>query len=208
MSADFGHLSREIEEMDNAGVDVFHLDIMDGAFVPNFALGLQDIQIVRKATNKLVDVHLMINNPGAYIDLFVSAGADIIYFHPEADNHPARVVGAIQQKGKKAGIALNPGTSVASVLELLRIADYVLVMTVNPGFPGQSYLPFVEEKIDALLELKKECGFEIVIDGAVDKEKVWHFNAKGVLGFVLGTKSMYGQGGTYKDVVERIRAGR
>ena len=205
MSANFGHLDKEIKEMEQAGVDVFHLDIMDGSFVPNFALGLQDVQTIKKATNLPIDVHLMIEKPSNYISLFANAGADIIYFHPESDRHPARVIDLIKEHGKKVGIAINPGSAICFFKELLPIVDYVLVMTVNPGFPGHQYLPSAEDKIDELLLLKEKYNFEIVVDGAIDKEKVWHLNKKGVHGFVLGTKSMYGQGKSYKEVIDEIR---
>lgn len=147
MCANFKSLENEVAALDAANVDIYHIDIMDGKFVPNFGMGLQDLELIRKQTGKMVDVHLMIDSPGDYIDLFSAKGADIIYFHPEADKHPARTIDRIRAHGVKAGIALNPGTSLAAVDPLLSLVDYVLVMTVNPGSAGQKYLPYVDEKI-------------------------------------------------------------
>ncbi len=147
MCADLGHLAREIRLLEGAGADIFHIDIMDGRFVPNFGMGLQDLEYVCGHASVPVDVHLMIEDPGAYVERFVDLGAKIVDVHPEADRHPARTLQKIRDKGAKAGLAVNPGTAVETVLPLLPLADHVLVMTVNPGFAGQKYLDFVEEKI-------------------------------------------------------------
>ncbi|MDU5950028.1 MAG: ribulose-phosphate 3-epimerase, partial [Paenibacillus macerans] len=188
MCANFKSLENEVAALDAANVDIYHIDIMDGKFVPNFGMGLQDLELIRKQTGKMVDVHLMIDSPGDYIDLFSAKGADIIYFHPEADKHPARTIDRIRAHGVKAGIALNPGTSLAAVDPLLSLVDYVLVMTVNPGSAGQKYLPYVDEKIQALHALKRQKGlpFTIVVDGAISEEKIEELSEYGVEGFVLG----------------------
>lgn len=175
MCADFANLTQEVETLDQAGSDIFHIDIMDGQFVPNFGMGLQDFEAIRKLTKKLVDVHLMIMNPGDYVEAFADMGADIIYIHPEADIHPARTLDKIRKKGKKAGIAINPGTSIATVKELLPLVDYVMVMTVNPGFAGQAYLDYVDQKISELLTAKSNCSFEIMVDGAIAPKKSLNF---------------------------------
>lgn len=206
MCANFSNLEAEVKELDAAGVDIFHLDIMDGSFVPNFGMGLQDFEFIRLSTEKLIDVHLMINNPGDYVELFADKGADIIYIHPEADLHPTRTLEKIRKKGKKAGIAINPGTSVSAVKELLSLVDNIMVMTVNPGFAGQKYLPFVDEKIDELLAIKENFNFEIFVDGAISPERIETLSNKGVKGFVLGTSALFGKEKSYKELITEYKA--
>lgn len=137
LSADFSNLGKEIIEMENIGVDMFHIDVMDGHFVPNISFAFPIISSIRKITNKIFDVHLMIDNPENYVERICDSGADMISFHIESTNHADRVIQLIKNKGKKAGIAINPQTSVDSIIYLLSIVDYVLVMSVNPGFGGQ-----------------------------------------------------------------------
>lgn len=208
MCANFKSLEDEIKALDEAGVDIYHIDIMDGRFVPNFGMGLQDLEFIRHSTTKLVDVHLMIDNPSAYVDLFADKGVDIIYFHPESDLHPARTIERIQSKGVKAGIALNPGTALVSVEPLLSLVDYVLIMTVNPGFAGQKYLPFVNDKIKALQQFRVEhqLSFKIVVDGAISEEKIAELSQSqfGVEGFVLGTSTLFGKTESYRSIIKRI----
>ncbi|WP_068505065.1 ribulose-phosphate 3-epimerase [Paenibacillus kribbensis] len=207
MCANFKSLEHEVNALEEANVDIFHIDIMDGRFVPNFGMGLQDLEYIRKQTQKTVDVHLMIDNPSAYIDLFADKGADIIYFHPEADMHPTRTIDRIIDKGVKAGIALNPGTAVTAVEPLLGLIDYVLVMTVNPGFAGQKYLPFVNDKIKALhaYKLEKGLNYTIVVDGAISEEKINELANCGVEGFVLGTSTLFGKDEPYKAIINRLK---
>jgi ribulose-phosphate 3-epimerase len=191
MCSDFNSLQKEVAALDKAGADIFHIDIMDGKFVPNFGMGLQDIEVIRKNTNKLVDVHLMIANPSEYISLFADLGVDIIYVHPESDMQVARTLDQIKACGKQAGIALNPGTSIAQVAELFPLVDYVMVMTVNPGFAGQQYLSFVDAKIQKLVALKAEYDFQVLIDGAVSVDVIHRLSKIGVDGFVLGTSALF-----------------
>lgn len=205
MCADFANLQKDTEELDQAGTDIFHMDIMDGCFVPNFGMGLQDFELVRKSTDKLVDVHLMIMNPGNYVEMFSELGADIIYIHPEADIHPTRTLDKIRSLGKRAGIAINPGTAVSTIADLLPLVDYVMVMTVNPGFAGQKYLEFTDQKIERLVELKKEFNFEIMVDGAISPEKVEKLSNIGVDGFVLGTSSLFGKEESYDEIITRLK---
>lgn len=205
MCANFGFLEKEVKELDKAGTDVFHIDIMDGIFVPNYGMGLQDFEFIRAATEKLVDVHLMVKNPADYVEKFADMGADIIYFHPETDQHPARTIDKIQAKGKKAGIAVNPGTSVETVYELLNLVDYVLVMTVNPGFAGQKYLPYVDKKIDKFVQLQNEFNFDIVVDGAISPERIETLSKSGVKGFVLGTSALFGKERSYQEIISELK---
>ncbi|MBL0848243.1 MULTISPECIES: ribulose-phosphate 3-epimerase [Mammaliicoccus] len=206
MLADFGGLKEEIKALDNADVTGYHIDIMDGQFVPNFGMGLQDLEYIRSATNKPIDVHLMIDNPDKYIEKFADIGVDVIYIHPEADTHPTRTLQAIKDKDKKAGIAINPGTSVESIQPYLSIVDYIMIMTVNPGFAGQKYLDFVDEKIDRLInpEFKNKYNYEILVDGAISPEKVEKLSKKGVKGFVLGSSSLFGKDKSYADIIKEL----
>ncbi len=171
MCADFGHLEQVVQELDQAGADIFHMDFMDGHFVPNFGLGLQDFEFVRKATKKLVDVHLMIQNPGRYVEKFADLGADIIYIHPEADIHPARALAVIRKKNKKAGLAINLGTALETVAELFPLIDYLMVMTVNPGFSGQKYLDYVDQKIERVIPYAQKHHFKVMVDGATARSQ-------------------------------------
>lgn len=205
MCADYDSLKKEVSKLDAAGADTFHIDIMDGSFVPNFGMGPQDVQCIRRNTKKLVDVHLMIENPGNYIDLFVSLGVDIIYIHPEADKHPTRALDKIKAADRLAGIAMNPGTSVESIEELLPLIDYLMVMTVNPGFAGQKYLEFVNNKIERLVKLKEKYGFKIMVDGAISPVKIEKLSKMGVDGFVLGTSALFGKTEDYKNIIERLK---
>ncbi|MBE9888105.1 ribulose-phosphate 3-epimerase [Enterococcus durans] len=205
MCADFSKLQDEVDKLDKAGIDIFHIDFMDGSFVPNFGMGLQDFDMVRASTQKKVDVHLMIQNPSKYVEMFATRGADIIYIHPEADQQAARTLEDIRKLGKKAGIAINPGTAVETIFELLPLVDYVMVMTVNPGFAGQKYLEYVNPKIEKLIKLGADFDFEVMVDGAVSLEKIRKLSENGVSGFVLGTSALFGKKEKYKEIISKIR---
>ncbi|MFB6465424.1 ribulose-phosphate 3-epimerase [Cytobacillus sp. Hz8] len=206
MCADFTNLETEVKQLDEAGIDCFHIDIMDGNFVPNFGMGLMDLETIRILTQRPVDAHLMIANPGNYIDFFKDKGVNIIYFHPEADLHPVRTILKIKERGIKAGIAVNPGTSMETIQELLPIVDIVLVMTVNPGFAGQKYLEFVDNKINRIVSKKEEYDFKIYVDGAISAEKVRELSRKGVEGFILGTSCLFKKMENYRTIIERLKA--
>lgn len=205
MCADFGYLADEVRALDDAGADIFHCDIMDGNFVPNFTMGVTDVQTIRKHTDKPVDCHLMIENPGGKVDWFIDAGADIVYIHPESERYVVKTLARIRQKGAAAGIAVNPDTRVASITELLNLCDYVMVMTVNPGFAGQGFIDFTKKKIRRLVKLKAEYGYKLMIDGHCSPEIVAELSEMGVDGFVLGTSGLFQEGRTYKEMIEALR---
>ena len=205
MCANFANLEKDTKDLEVAGVDIFHMDIMDGSFVPNFGMGLQDYELIRSVTDKPLDVHLMVQNPSNYVEMFSDLGADIIYIHPEADQQASRTLDVIRGMGKKAGIAINPGTSVENILELLPLIDYVMVMTVNPGFAGQKYLEFVNPKIEKLVKLAEDFNFEILVDGAISPEKIQQLNGIGVTGFVLGTSALFGKKDRYDEILNKLR---
>lgn len=207
MCADYGNLRATVEDLDAAGIDIFHCDVMDGSFVPNFAMGLEDIKAVRAATNKLVDVHLMVENPASKVELFASAGADIIYIHPESERYVVKTLSAIKSLGKSAGIAVNPDTSISEIEEMLNLCDYVMVMTVNPGFAGQSFIEFTNDKVRRLAALKERFGFKLMIDGACSPERVRDLSAIGADGFILGTSALFGKDAGYEECLRRLRAG-
>ena len=189
MCADIARLEQEIIEFEQAGIDGFHMDIMDGQFVPNFALGIQDLEAVRKLTDIMVDAHLMITNPSKKIDLFLNLGLNLIYVHPESDNQIELVLDKIRQKQIQVGLAINPETSIESIKSLLPLVDKVLVMTVSPGFAGQKYIEEMDEKIKELVTHQTNQGFDIVVDGAISAERISFLSKMGVEGFVLGTSS-------------------
>jgi ribulose-phosphate 3-epimerase len=205
MCANYANLEREVRMLEEGGIDSFHIDIMDGQFVPNFGMGLQDLEYIRRATKKKIEVHLMIKDPRSYLNIFTNLGVDIIYVHPEADYHPSTTLQKIIEAGITPGIVINPGTSVESIMELLNIVDRVMVMSVNPGNAGQLYLPYVGKKIEKLLSIKEEYGIELYWDGACSEEKIRTFAPMGVKGFVLGTTVLFGKERSYKNILEDLK---
>lgn len=207
MCANYGNLEREVRELEQSGIDSFHIDIMDGRYVPNFAMSLNDMVYIRSATELPLDVHLMLEHPNNNIGLFINnlRKGDTIYIHPEAEYHPSTTLQKIINAGLTPGIAINPGTSVETVFEMLRIVKKVLVMAVNPGNAGQMFMPYVGEKVNKLLELKDEMDFEIYWDGACGADKIKTFAPKGIKGFVLGTTLLFGKDKTYSECIKEIR---
>ena len=169
LSCDFMHMYDEIKKIEDAGADILHLDVMDGHFVPNLTFGLPVIEKIRKSTKLPLDVHLMITNPDVFADRYCDLGIDYLSFHLETVFHSHRLLMQIKEKGVKAGVVLNPGTPVQTVEAIAGDIDFILLMSVNPGFGGQSFLPVVYEKLDWLMKLKadKQLTFEIEIDGGV-----------------------------------------
>ncbi|MEE0495262.1 MAG: ribulose-phosphate 3-epimerase [Cyanobacteriota bacterium] len=205
MCADFACLRDEVIKLEEAGIDIFHIDIMDGSFVDNFGMGYQDMAFIKNNTSKQVEAHLMVSKPYNYLDILFNLGIDIIYIHPEVDSDPATTIEKIQQHNCIAGIAINPGTSISSVEELLNTVDRVMVLGVNPGFAGRKYQPYVDKKIEKLLELKKYHNFEIALDGAVTVDRINRWRDKGVKEFVLGTATLFNKGNKYKDIISQIK---
>ncbi|WP_173916525.1 ribulose-phosphate 3-epimerase [Halobacillus sp. Marseille-Q1614] len=172
LSADFSKLGEEIKEVENGGADYIHVDVMDGHFVPNITIGPLIVESIRPKTDLPLDVHLMIEQPDLYIEQFAEAGADILTVHQEASPHLHRTVQLIKSLGVKAGVVINPATPAEAIKPILRDVDLVLLMTVNPGFGGQSFIPSVLDKIQQINEWRREEGysFEIEVDGGVNKD--------------------------------------
>ncbi|WOO88411.1 ribulose-phosphate 3-epimerase [Mollicutes bacterium LVI A0078] len=205
MCADIGDLKQELNELESSGVDVFHLDIMDGHYVPNLGLGYQEVEYIVANTKQMTDAHLMVTNPGEYIEKLVNIGVDIIYIHPETDFHPIRLLNKIKELGAKPGIAISPNVSLLEISELLPYVEYVLLMTVSPGFAGQSFLNSINRKIQDILEVKKQYEFKIVLDGALDPDTIANNKLLGVDGYVLGTSALFGKEKEYKEIIESLR---
>ena len=207
MCANYAHLADEVKQLEDGGIDSFHIDIMDGRFVPNFAMSLNDMNYIASATKKPLDVHLMIEHPYNVINLFLKGlrPGDTVYIHPEAEYHPSTTLQAIINAGMIPGIAINPGTSIETVMEMLVIVKKVLVMSVNPGNAGQMYLPYVGKKVKRLLAMKEDMDFEVHWDGACGADKILEFAPKGVDGFVLGPTLLFGKNKSYGEILRDIR---
>lgn len=189
LSADFARLGEGISQVENGGATVLHVDVMDGHFVPNITIGLPVVKSIRKATSMTIDTHLMINEPSRYAVQFVEAGADMVSVHVEADVHLHRTLSAIRQAGGKAGIAINPATPLSSLEDALPYADFVLIMSVNPGFGGQSFIPTSIDKVRRLRGMILDKGLEtrIEIDGGIDASNVAEIVGAGAEIIVAGS---------------------
>lgn len=208
MCANYGNLEKEVTALEEGGIDSFHIDIMDGRYVPNFAMSLNDMAYIAQATKKPLDVHLMIEHPNNNISIFLEKlrKGDTVYIHPEAEYHPSTTLQKVINAGMVPGIAINPGTSIENVMEMLRIVKKVLVISVNPGNAGQMFLPYVGKKYTKLLSLKDEIHFEIYWDGACGADKIKEYAPRGVKGFVLGTTLLFGKDASYAETLRNIRA--
>jgi ribulose-phosphate 3-epimerase len=189
LSADFTRLADAIETVEQAGATIVHVDVMDGHFVPNITIGLPVVRSLRKATKMIIDTHLMIEEPGRYAVEFVKAGADMVSVHIEADAHIHRTLTAIKEDGAKAGIAINPGTPLSALDEALQYADFVLLMSVNPGFGGQKFVSGSIAKLKRLRQMIIEKGLNtrIEIDGGIDNSNAADVINAGAEILVAGT---------------------
>ena len=189
LAADFAHLGEQIAALEAAGCRMLHVDVMDGHFVPNLTVGPPVVASLRKATRVILDVHLMIEDPDRYAPLFIEAGADQVSVHQEACTHLDRTLRMIRSEGAKAGVVINPATPVATLEDVLDLADYVLVMSVNPGFGGQQFIPNALSKVRELAARRKERGlhFPIEIDGGVNTQNLGKIIDAGVEWVVAGS---------------------
>jgi len=205
LSADFAKLGEEVKAIDEAGCDYIHIDVMDGHFVPNITIGPDVVSALRPHTKKTFDVHLMISPVDPYLEAFANAGSDIITVHAEAGAHLDRSLQVIRGLGKKAGVSLNPSTPAEAVQYVLDKVDLILVMTVNPGFGGQS---FIESQVDKVSTLRKMIGdrpIELEVDGGINPKNAAQVAAAGANVLVAGSAVF--NGGKYKEAIAALRQG-
>lgn len=207
LSADFARLGEEIAAAERGGATVIHCDVMDGHFVPNLTIGLPVVKSLKRATRLPLDTHLMISEPGRYAEQFVDAGASMVSVHVEIDAHLNRTLTAIRNKGAQAGIAINPATPLTALEEALPFADYVLIMSVNPGFGGQKFIPPVLDKVRRLRHMIGERGLNtrIEIDGGIDRTNIGEITAAGAEIIVAGT-AVFGVGDAAQGVRDLLDA--
>ena len=195
LSADFARLGEQIKTVEQAGASLLHVDVMDGRFVPNITVGLPVVKAISRATRLPIDAHLMIVEPGRYAESFVKAGAQMVSIHIEADPHAHRTLSAIRAAGAQAGIAFNPATPLSALEEAIKFADYALLMSVNPGFGGQEFIPESLDKVRRLRKMIDERGLRtrIEIDGGIDIDNIADITGAGAEIIVAGS-AIFGSG--------------
>jgi len=205
LSANFSKLGDEIKAVEDAGADWIHVDVMDGHFVPNITMGPMVVHAARRITSLPIDVHLMIENPERYIQDFAKSGADLISVHTETCVHLNRVIQMIKETGSRAGVVLNPSTPLSSIEWILADVDFVLLMSVNPGFGGQAFIPNTLDKIRDLRKMIQDKGLStlIEIDGGVNEETIKEISIAGTDVFVAGSAIF--ESNNYKMTIERLR---
>lgn len=208
LSADIMNLERDVKAADQAGADVFHIDMMDGNFVPNMSFSPNVVEGMRRVTDKPLDIHMMMENPDAYVKQVVEAGASTVLIHAESTQHIYRSIELVKSYGAKAGVVVNPGTPLETVKELFPIIDRILVMTVNPGFGGQKFIPGMTKKIQRLDQLRQTAAddnFDIEVDGGVNDETIAQCAKAGADIFVSGSYLFDDLGGL-KDRIDGLRS--
>jgi ribulose-phosphate 3-epimerase len=205
LSADFAHLAEEIRRVEEAGADIIHVDIMDGHFVPNFTIGPPIVKAIRKVTRLPLDVHLMMTNPDDFIPAFIEAGSNYLTVHVETCPHLHRTIQSIKEKGVKAGVTLNPATALSLVEPILPFVDLLLIMSVNPGFGGQSFIPQVLDKVREARRMidEKKLSVELEVDGGLKIENVGEIAKAGADIFVAGSAVFHSK--DYKDTIQKMR---
>ncbi len=206
LAADYANFETELKRLEETGVEYVHIDIMDGHFVPNISFGADVVAAMRSHSKLVFDCHLMVSNPENHIDSFARAGADIMTIHAEATVHIHGSLQKIKAAGMKAGVVINPGTPLAAIEHVLNLVDQVLIMTVNPGFGGQAYIPEMADKIAALVQMRQEKGlsFDIEVDGGIDDKTIASAKEAGANVFVAGSYLFKGDLQTGVDALRAV----